>query len=140
MIKPDIKKNPDGSFSYNGLDFETYDDAYGTWLADRDEDAEDWQPGETELIYDSADRERLGFFIARYVATQEGSVASLAGQLGVSRQAVYDWMQHKSAPKLSLALPIMTALGISAAEYKICVNKITDSQIDRELRRQGSGG
>lgn len=131
----EISQNADGTWHYNGLDFASYDDAHGTWLADRDpaSAADDWQPGELELIYDGEDRDSLGYFITRYAATAEGSITRLAKSLGVSRQAVYDWMQCKSAPKLSLALPIMTALQIDAATYKRCVNKIVESQIDRQL-------
>jgi DNA-binding phage protein len=73
---------------------------------------------EIRLVYDSDKGTTFGNFVIKFLKQTNGSIVRLAKDIGVSRQALFDWMNAKSIPSRKHVQAILIATGCTQDELK----------------------
>jgi hypothetical protein len=68
------------------------------------------------LLYDSEHPTSFGTFVADYLRATGKSIIGLAGEIGVSKQALFNWMNASSLPTSKHAVNIMQVMQCSSIE------------------------
>ncbi len=76
-------------------------------------------PGtEIKLVYDGSKPTSFGLFVTQYLRTNDGSIVKMAKDIGVSKQALFDWMNAKSVPSRKHVEAILATTGCSPKTLK----------------------
>ncbi len=80
-------------------------------------------PGtEIKLVYDGSKPTSFGLFVTQYLKAKDSSIVKLAKDIGVSKQAVFDWMNAKSVPSRKHVESILAATRCSPQTLKAALD------------------
>lgn len=96
----EIKKTAKG-WEYDGVVFVDERSALGVKESTEKAASTSYLPQQNqaiEVIYDGSQPTSFGLFITKFLKTSDLGMVKLAKEIGVSRQALFDWMNSKSIP------------------------------------------
>lgn len=128
----EIKKTAAG-WEYDGIVFVDERSARATKEADEKglPVLENDPNAEIRLVYDDEKGLSFGLFVTQYLKRTDDSIVSLAKNIGVSRQALFDWMNARSIPSRKHVAAILKITGCSPDTLKLALHDNFEMQKTR---------